>query len=306
MMFKFFEKQSYLVILLVLGMLLIIFSFFEVKDLSNLQVEPRNTIVWFGVVLGVVFAGISLFFYGQDRLTLGWFKSASVRMTDNRLQANCGHTQINIIFSNIQAVAKDMPTSMIVLPANEYFDDECIHDSKSSLGAYVQSVFPNQTGEVQKLIQEELATSKSRKIEKVPGITQASYGIGSGVFLKKPLHSNQPVLFISVTTKRAGEGLRAEMSHIFKAVKKIQEVAADNRIESVCIPVMGTGHGGLRKEVGLFSLVLAICDGVSKPSGHHLKQYNVVVYRANPKEKPSISINASKRILKTAIGLFVT
>ena len=193
---------------------------------------------------------------------------------------------------------------MVVLPANEYFDDECIHDSKSSLGAYVQSVFPNQANEVQKLIKENLASIESMDVEKELGITQASYGVGSGVLLNAPLHSKQPILFLSVTTKRTGEGLRAEMSHIFEAVKKIQEVAADNRVDTVCIPIMGTGHGGLPKEVGLFSLVLAICDGISKPSGHHLKQYNIVIYQANPKEKPSISVSASKRILKTAIGLF--
>ncbi|OEU60747.1 MAG: hypothetical protein BBJ57_11165 [Desulfobacterales bacterium PC51MH44] len=303
-MFKFFEKQSYLVILLVMGILLIVFSIFDVKDISKLQVAPRSSIVWIGVLIGVAFTGFSLFFYGQDRLTLGWFQSTSVHLKKDRLQTNCKHTQVNIIFGQIQEVAIDMPKSMIVLPANEYFDDECIHDAKSSLGAYVNSVFPNLANDVQALIKEELVSAKSKKMEKEPGVTQASYGIGFGVFLKEPLHSKQPVLFLSVTTKRAGEGLRAEMSHIFEAVKKIQEVAADNRIESVCIPIMGTGHGGLRKEVGLFALVLAICDGVSKPSGHHLKKYNIVVYRASPKESPSVSINASKRILKTAIGLF--
>jgi hypothetical protein len=235
---------------------------------------------------------------------LGWFKSASVRIKDGRLHAPCGHAQIHISFGKIEEEAKLSPSSMVVLPANEYFDDECISDAKSSLGAYVQSVFPNQALEVQKLIQDELVSIKSRKEEKEPGVTQSSYGIGSGVFLKNALHSNQPLLFVSVTTKRAGEGLRAEMSHIFAAVKKIQHIAADNRIDTVCIPVMGTGHGGLKKEVGLFSLLLAICDGITKPTGHHITQYNVVVFRADPNEKPSISINSSKRILKTAIGLF--
>ena len=303
-MFKFLEKQSYLVILLVLGVLLVIFSSFDVKDISKLQVEARPSVVWFGVVLGISLSAFSLFFYVQDRLTLGWFKSASVNMKEGCLQATSGHVHINISFGKIQEVASNMPTAMAVLPANEYFDDECIHDSKSSLGAYVQSVFPNQTNEVQKLIRAELNNLKSRKIEKEHGLTQASYGIGSGVFLKKALHSNQPILFVSVTTKRAGEGLRTEMSHIFEAVRKIQEIAADNRIDTVCIPVMGTGHGGLKKEVGLLSLLLAICDGVSKPTGHHVKQYHVVVYRADSNAKPSISIGSSKRILKTAIGLF--
>jgi hypothetical protein len=303
-MIKLLEKQSYLVILLVLGVVLIIISFFDIKDYSKLQIELRNNVVWFGAVLGSILSGFSLFFYAQDRLTLGWFKSASVRMKDGRLNAPCGHALINISFGKIEEEAKLAPSSMVVLPANEYFDDECISDTKSSLGAYVQSIFPNQSLEVQKLIQEELASVKSRKEDKEPGITQASYGIGSGVFLKKALHSNQPLMFVSVTTKRAGEGLRAEMSHIFAAVKKIQQVSADNRIDTVYIPVMGTGHGGLKKEVGLFSLLLAICDGISKPTGHHIKQYNVIVYRPDQNEKPSISINSSKRILKTAIGLF--
>jgi len=303
-MFKFLEKQSYLVILLVLGVMLIIISFFDVKDFSKLQIESRNNVVWLGVVIGSILSGFSLFFYAQDRLTLGWFKSASVRIKDGRLYAPCGHAQINISFGKIEDKSQMAPSSMVVLPANEYFDSECIFDTKSSLGAYIQSIFPNQALEVQKLIQEELVTLKSRKEEKEPGITQASYGIGAGVFLKKALHSNQPIIFVSVTTKRAHEGLRAEMSYIFAAVKKIQQISADNRIDTVCIPVVGTGHGGLRKEVGLFSLLLAICDGISKPTGHHIKQYNIVVYRASPNEKPSISINSSKRILKTAIGLF--
>lgn len=184
------------------------------------------------LIFGGALVGFSLFFYAQDRLTLGWFKSASVRMNDGYLQANYGHSQINIAFGRIQEVAKDIPKSMVVLPANEYFDDECINDSNSSLGAYVQSVFPNQASEIQRLIQEELISVKSRKIEKEPGVMQGSYGVRFGVFLKESLHSQQPVLFISVTTKRSGEGLRAEMSHIFEAVKEIQKVAADHRIES--------------------------------------------------------------------------
>ncbi len=287
-----------------MGMLLIILSIFDVKDIFKLQVTPRNSIIWFGALIGIVFTAFSLFFYGQDRLTLGWFNSIKVQLIKNHLEAKCNHTQLNIFFGQIQEIARDIPKSMIVLPANEYFDDECIHDPNSSLGAYVQSVFPKQANDVQKLIKNELAHTKSIKIEKEPGVIKDSYGIGSGIFLNAPLHSNQPVLFLSVTTKRAGYGLRAEMSHIFEAVKKIQQVAADNRIESVCIPIMGTGHGGLQKEAGLFSLILAICDRISRPSGHHLKQYNIVVYRKSSNEKPVVSKNASKRILKTALGLF--
>ncbi|UHD19016.1 hypothetical protein LT988_00705 [Thiocapsa bogorovii] len=157
---------------------------------------------------------------------------------------------------------------------------------------------------MQQLIQTKLVSFESQDVEKEPGLKQKSFGIGRGVFLKEPLQSKQPVLFLSVTTKRAGEGLRAEMSHIFQAVSEIQKVAADHRMDSVCVPVMGTGHGGLQKEVGLFALVLAICDGVSKPVGHHIKEYHIVVYQLAPAERPSISERDAGRVLKTAIGLF--
>lgn len=44
-MFKLLEKQSYLVVLLLLGIVLVILSIFDVKDVSKLQVEPRNTVI---------------------------------------------------------------------------------------------------------------------------------------------------------------------------------------------------------------------------------------------------------------------
>lgn len=71
--------------------------------------EPRDTVVWLGVAIGIVLTGFALFFYGQDRLTLGWFKSVSVHMKDGRLQANCKNSQINLILGQIQEVANSMP-----------------------------------------------------------------------------------------------------------------------------------------------------------------------------------------------------
>ena len=67
-MFKIFEKQSYLVILLVIGSLITIFSIFDVKDISKLHMEPRGTIVWLGVSIGIVLIGFALFFYGQESI----------------------------------------------------------------------------------------------------------------------------------------------------------------------------------------------------------------------------------------------
>lgn len=303
-MFKFFEKQSFLVILLVIGLLLIVLSIFDPNDITKLQVEVRTSYVWPAMLIGIFLSLVSLLLYVQERTILGWFNAVSVKGNSNTLQAKLLQSRVNIHFGRIQDLASELDTNLIVLPANEYFDDECINDDKSSLGAYIQNKFPNLTINIEGLIKEELKKLPSTKVEKKQGVVQSSFGIGAGVYLGNPLGSEQPVLLLSVTTKRSGEGLRAEMSHIFKAIKKTQQIAADNRISSVCIPVMGTGHGGLKSEVGLFALVLAICDVVSKPSGHHIKDYNIVVYRESSEANPSISFRTSKRILKTAIGVF--
>ena len=304
-MYKFLEKQSYLVILLVLGIFLFLFGFFDVTDISKLQVCARGSAVWPSAVLGTILCIVSVLLYTQDNLALGWFKTTKVKNVGDGLCAKFQGAEINIIFGRIEEVSKQQGRCMVVLPANEYFDDECINDKKSTLGAYVNSNFPNQAEQLNRLITNELTAVKARKVEKEVGVEQDSYGIGAGVFLNEPLGSKQPILFLAVTIKRAGEGLRAEMSYIFQAVNKIQQEAADHRIDSVCVPIMGSGHGGLRKEVALFGLLLAICDGVTKPFGHHIRQYNVVVFRYHGNERPSISRKASKRLLKAALGMFL-
>lgn len=43
----------------------------------------------------------------------------------------------------------------VVLPCNEYFDDECAFDTRSALGAYVNKVFPAQIAAFMTLVREE-------------------------------------------------------------------------------------------------------------------------------------------------------
>ena len=112
------------------------------------------------------------------------------------------------------------------------------------------------------------------------------------------------MLFLSVTTKRAGQGLKAEMSYIFKGVEKVQQIMSDKRLGSVLLPVIGSGHGGLKTEVALFGLLLAICDRVKKSAGHHISKIDVVVFQASDGDQPSITKPAAKRMLRISAGMF--
>ena len=303
-MYKFLEKQKYAVILLIMGVFLIIAGFFDIEDITKLKIAARSTPNYIIVVFGVFFSVISILVYLFDKLTLGWLGYRRIKNIKKGFGTKISNTEINIMFGRLESISDELEERMIVLPANEFFDDECINDKKSALGAYVNHKFTNQTQQIEDLIACELRGFKSRMVEKEAGVKQDSFGVGTGVFLKRPLNSKQPILFIAVTTKRAGEGLQAEMSYIFQAVQKIQNITADHRIDSVCVPIMGSGHGGLRKEVALFGLLLAICDSVTKSRGHHIREVNVVVFQSAEGSKPSISRIVAKRLLRIAIGMF--
>ena len=190
------------------------------------------------------------------------------------------------------------------MPANEFFDEDCINDKRSSLGAFIQEKYPNQTEKIQLLIKEKLERLPNETVEKETGIFEKSYGIGSSVFLDQPLSSKQKILFLPITTKRVREGLRTEMYYVFKCINEIQRVVTDKRLDSVYIPLIGSGHGGLKKDVALFSMLLAVCDMINQPSGHNIRSFNVIVFQANPKEEPGVSPKNVKHLLKTTIGMF--
>lgn len=303
-MFKFLETQKFPVILLVFGVLLILVGFFELKDLTKLQIAAYPAPHYLIISLGFAFSVFSTFLYLFDEITFGWVGFRRIKKLDNGITAKLSNTNINIRFGLLEKLAEASKESLVVLPANEFFDDDCINDKKSALGAYVNDKFTNQTEVVKKLIAKGLSGRGCQEVEKEAGVLQKSYGVGVGVFVKKPLSSTQPLLFVSVTTKRSGQGLRADMSYIFEAVKEIERIVVDQRIDSVYVPVMGSGHGGLRKEVALFGILLAICDVVTKPGGHHISDFNIVVFQRASTNKPSISKAVSKRLLRIATGMY--
>jgi hypothetical protein len=287
-----------------MGVVLIFAGFFSIESIEKLPGQPRSAPIYIIVIFGGILSLISIVVYLFDELTLGWLGFRRINNLKTGFGTKISNTEINIMFGRLENISDELEESMVVLPANEFFDDECINDKKSALGAYVNHKFTNQTKQVKDLIAEELSGFESREVEKEAGVKQDSFGVGTGVFLKRPMDSRQPILFLSVTTKRAGEGLQAEMSYIFQAVRKIQNIAADHRIDSVCVPVMCSGHGGLRKEVALFGLLLAICDSVTKSHGHHVRKFNVVVFQSAESSKPSISRIVAKRLLRIATGMF--
>jgi hypothetical protein len=74
---------------------------------------------------------------------------------------------------------------------------------------------------------------------------------------------------------------------------------------AVFIPIISSGHGGIKREVALFGMLLAICDAVTRSYGHHISDYNIVIFQKDAAAKPDVSKTIAKRLLKMAVGMHV-
>lgn len=302
-MFDFFSKQKYPIILVVLGFLLVIAAFFKVEDISKFQLSPHAAPIYTIGVIGILLILASMLTFVMDKDIQGWLRSAKkIKKTENGYTTPLGQATLNVVYGRIESYINE-DSSIVALPANEFFDDACINDKSSSLGAYIRAKFSNQITEIQQLISKELESNPSERVEKERGVFQQSYGIGTCVFLDQPLKSSQRIILAAVTSQRAGEGLRGEISFNFRAVNEIYRIAADKRIRKVYLPLMGAGHGCLRTEVALFSLVIAWAEILCKPSSPHM-QVNIVVFKHDDEATPEIKPRDVKRILQTAVGMF--
>jgi hypothetical protein len=301
-MFGFLTKQKYPAILLALGFILVLTSFFKIEDITKLQISPNAAPIYATFVIGIalIVLSIVIFLLGEDGE--GWLRPVKIKRLGKGHTTKIGQATLNVIYGKIQDYNTDA-FSVVVLPANEFFDDECLHDEKSSLGAYMQSKFSNQIDEIKQLIKAKLEGLATIKVKKEEGLFQHSYGTGKSIFLDHPLKSSHRIILTAVTSQRAGEGLRGEISFNFRAVQEVYKIIADKRVRKVYFPLLGAGHGCLGDEVALFSLVLAWAEILCKPVSPHL-EVNIIIFQPDETTKPEPNPRVVKRIIRMAIGMF--
>jgi hypothetical protein len=281
--------------------LLTAFYIFSISG-SNVSMVSRIEVARPPLVIGafMILAGVSLYAYGE-RSKLPWKARVKIDRLADGFRTRVRSTEIYLRFGRIETIS--MPSDWaVVLPANEYFDDQCINDEHSALGAYVKNQFGGQMSEFQRLIRDGLSSVKSESVLKEPDVIEQSYGVGHCVHLK-PLGSKHALIVASVTTKRAGEGLHATFSGIFKAIECAETVLRDRRIHGVFMPVLGSGHGGLAPNEALFAVLLGIVSAARSSGGHHIKHACVVIFQNSAKAEPVVAERDAKQILRAAASL---
>jgi hypothetical protein len=167
-------------------------------------------------------------------------------------------------------------SSVVVLPANEFFDERCFQDVRTAAGAFVQEHFPQRARELQQVVRDNLLDAPVELVER-PGRTPLqSFGVGTCVYLDQPLGSKFRLIFAAVATDRAPDGLRTDLSTIFQVIERIRCIIAEERIASVYLPLLGAGKGGVAPEIAFLILVTALLEARCKGGGHHLREVHIM------------------------------
>jgi O-acetyl-ADP-ribose deacetylase (regulator of RNase III) len=200
-----------------------------------------------------------------------------------------GRARVLIETGRIQNFQSADPRAAVALPANEYFDDECISDTNSSLGAFVQHHFGDSVADFVHHVRAQLADVPSQRVPRAERRIDESYGIGEAIFLQLP--PDYRLILVSATTERTGIGLRAEPHFLYAALEGITETMNERRLNSLTLPVLGSGHGGMPLPIAILFNLLAARSILDEDLGRHMREVRIVVFDGDAAEVTRASMN---------------
>lgn len=200
-----------------------------------------------------------------------------------------GRASVFIETGRIQDYQSADSRTVVALPANEYFDDECISDTNSSLGAFVQHHFKDTIAAFVGQVRSELADTPSQRVPRAERRIDESYGIGEAVFLSIP--PDYRLILVSATTERTGIGLRAEPHFLYAALEGIAEAMNERRLNSLTMPVLGSGHGGMPLPIAILFNLLAVRSILVEDLGRHMREIRIVVFDGDAAEINPTAMN---------------
>ena len=216
-------------------------------------------------------------------------RPAGFAADDGVLSFLLGRASVRVEVGRIQDFQSSGSQTVIALPANEYFDDECISDINSSLGAFVQHHFGGRVDDFVRQVRAELAGIPTQRVPRAERRIDDSYGIGEAVFLNKLLPDYRLIL-VSATTERTGIGLRAEPHFLYAAVEGAVEALNEHRMNSLTMPVFGSGHGGMPFPIAVLFNLLAVRSILADDLGRHLMEVRIVVSEKRAAELASNTV----------------
>jgi len=299
-------KQPYWVISIVLGAALVAFACVTVDDANHWTTHPPTTL-WLPLA-GVALIGLSSVAFGFNMMVNRPLSDANaglgldlshVREEGGAFSTCVGDCEIRVIFGRIEEHVGESAAA-VVLPANEYFDDECVRDSRTALGSYVGRMFEGQIPAFTSLVGGECIRQLGAGVEeqKTTEVRARSFGAGRCVLLSKPLGRAVSIALVATTTQRAGRGLAAQISYLFSGMRELVSRLADARLNEVVMPVLAAGHGGIYPPLALVGLLSAVAEAARYgEGGQRLRKVTIVVFRRGEDSRPEVSEVVVRRAL---------
>jgi len=304
-MWEFLTKLKFPAIVFISGVLFAFVSLFNAQDIAKLSVTPRLTLFYPGLFVGLILViGAVLVMLSQENL-IPTVNLSRARKTKYGFAAQFGRTKINVHFGRVEKIVGVIESSgsrhAIVLPANEYFDDECLAAPNTALGAFVQERFGSSRSELFR----EVASARTKLVtkgqfEKEKGKLESSFGTGTCLYIPNPPGVAQSLILAAVATKRAGIGITSNLTDICNALEHMFAVINDERICVATLPLLGAGKGGLSPEISLEAILLALSVAIRQRKCGTVETINLVIYRDNDDSPPVISRATTRRMLSIA------
>jgi hypothetical protein len=313
-MFDFFKELAKLPfwgIAMILGVILIALPCVTIDKDYLLNTHQPNTLLL--IIVGVVLVLFSciIFVYTLIPKASANAENFSLDMTrvkekDGIFSTAIDDCEVRVMYGRIEDCFVDGKV-VIALPCNEYFDDRCIEDSNSALGAYINRKFEGQVSEFASLMKEECkkrwgSGSGSGSIQqKTSDERIMSFGTGRCLLLLEPLGRSNSVALVSTTTERADRGLEGKISYLFDGMRELIVSMAQKRLVEVILPVLGAGHGGVNEPLAFVGLLLAIAEAVRLGPGPRLRRVTIIVFKSESKAS-----KIDETIIRRALALIGT
>ncbi|MFL6845046.1 MAG: macro domain-containing protein [Allosphingosinicella sp.] len=300
-------KLKFPSLLLALGVIVSLLAISSRADLKK-GVFESGPAVWPALVLGFTLCLLGvLTFLAQEGLmpSVGLGRT---RKVGNAFTACIGSSRVALHVGRLEDVvpaSSGAERQMVMLPTNEFFDDDCVHATNTACGAYVGAKIkePRYLEKLKAQIADARKGLKSLgQVEKRGGEFETTYGTGVCLFIEDPAGLPHSLLLAAVAFKRADTGFQSDPASVFQCLEKMAKRATDERVNTVYLPLLGAGKGSLSAEASLMTTLLAISTLQRRLGGFDAK-INIVIFQPDKKAFPAIAPRTARKLLGLAADL---
>ena len=265
-------------ILAIGGTLLVLASFVEYDKIHGLALYRNVNFTMIGLGLLLVLIGAFTFLFShresQIRTKLDYRKGVEIKR---------GQLNILIKEGEIQTIPNLTSNDSIVLPANTTFVDDCVTDKRSAMGAFFGEHFSAQIAGLPSVLRGVLASNGFQPS------TDGQYPPTTTVILPDQFSKPAKVAITAATIRSRATGISSSPFIICGCVEQILRATADERVDAIYLPIIGSGHGGVDRGLALLFLLLGLLH-FSK-TYFHIKKVRIIVHPKDVKE-----LNESKEL----------